>query len=427
MSDSPSYRSHVVPALAWIITLCGVGPMRAQQSLDRLVEYQPAVEVATPTVEGRIEAGVGDPVWLAPREQEKLTDPTEQGWDIGIQLEAAYNDNIFLNRVAPESDVIFRIVPKLEYENGVENEQGAYVHAIYRPAGVIYLDHGSENRIDHQVSVVAGVQGRRTGLVYKGGFQRMGEPTSELGGIRSDRTEYQNEVRLIWRPREKLGVQLAAGQTTQNYDEVTLTDSESTYIEAALEFTYSPKTTLVTAYRAGNYEVDRSPDQSFQQATVQMIWKPREKWSFSVKGGIESRDYGQGSDSYGVFDARAEWAARVGTSLYVSGYRREDVSAVFAGQNIEVMGVTAGIRQKISEHWVAALEGGYETADYKQVSGPGTANRGDEVVFVRPSLEYSVTDDFRVGVRYRYERNASSAANFGYDNHQIGVDLEYEF
>ncbi|WP_353568009.1 outer membrane beta-barrel protein [Haloferula sargassicola] len=391
------------------------------------MEYQPAVTEPAAAVDQRVEAAVGEPLYLPPREIEPPPDPTDQGWDIGVQLGAAYNDNIFLSRTSPESDVIVRVTPKIGWVNGREGGEGGYLSIIYRPSGVIYLDHGSENRIDHELVVAASYEGRRTGVAYKGGFRRLGDPQSELGGLNSDRTEYANEIRLIWRPKEKIGVQVAAGQTTQDYDQAVLTDADSSYFEAGLEYAYSPKTRFLVAYRNGRTEIDRAPKQTFQQATVQMIWQPREKWKVNLRAGIESRDYVQGGDTYGVFDGRVEWAARAGTSLFVAGYRREDVSAVFAGQNMEVLGVSAGLRQKLGEHWVATLEGGYESSDYKRVAGTGAANRSDEVIFVRPALEYSVTDDFRVGAFYRYERNSSNNVAFGYDNHQLGVDLEYEF
>lgn len=406
------------------LMLTGLTAMsRAQQGLDELVEYHPIQRVE----DSRVDAAMGEAIWLPPREMELEPEPVEQGWNIGVQLDAAYNDNIFLSRSNPEADVVIRLTPKVEWVHGVEGDEGAHLAVVYRPSGVVYLDHGGDNRIDHELTVAAGYEGPRTGVVYQGGFRRLGEPTSELGGIRSDRTESANELRLIWKPKEKIGVQVAVGQTTRDYDEPILAGSESLYLEAALEYAYSPKTRFIAAYRSGRFEVDRSPEQTFDQATLQMVWQPREKWTVSLKGGVEWRDYAQGGDSYGVFDARVEWAARAGTALFVAGYRREDVSAVFAGQNIEVTGVSAGVRQKLGERWTATVEAGLEQSDYKVVAGAGTAGRSDEVIFVRPALQYSISEDFRLGTYYRYERNASTAAAFGYDNHQMGVELEYEF
>nr|WP_246418003.1 outer membrane beta-barrel protein [Haloferula luteola] len=265
-------------------------------------------------------------------------------------------------------------------------------------------------------------------MVYQGSVRRLGNPTAELGAIKADRTEDDQELRFIWRPKEKLGVQWAAGTSGQDYDGATLSDSRSNYLEAALEFAYSPKTSVTAAFRSGRAEVEGSPDQTYQQATLALVWKPREKWSIHIKGGVESRDYAQGGDTHGIVDARVEWQPREGTTVFASAYQREEVSAVFAGQNIKVAGLSGGVRQKLGRRWVASLEAGWESSDYKQVAaGAAAAGRRDEVMFVRPSVEYSVSDDFRVGVGYRYERNTSNNNTYGYDNHQVGVELQYDF
>src|SRR5690606_38423081 len=128
----------------------------------------------------------------------------------------------------------------------------------------------------------------------------------------------------------------------------------------------------------------------------------------------------RGSDFYGIYDGRIEWQLRERTRLFATVYRREEVSAVYAGQNFTLTGASAGIRQRLGKCWTATLEAGVENSRYQSVvSSSAQAGRRDEVVFVRPALEYQLSEDFRIGAGYRYERNASNQPGFGYDQHQL--------
>lgn len=396
----------------------------AEESLAEPLADAPPV--AVPVVDTRVDDAVGEPLWLPPREQEVVPAPEKNGWDIGLGLRAAYNDNIFLSATAPKSDFVVSVTPSIGWKHGQADQDGARLRVAYRPSAVWYLDHHDESRIDHELEVEAGIRGKQTSVSYAGAFRKLGDPTAETGAP-TDRDEYASELRFAWQPRDKVAVELAAGVNGTNYDQAAYADSSSRYGEVALRYTYSPKTEVAVAYRAGTYEVDGSSDQDFQRATVRMTWKPREKWTIDVTAGVESRDFAAGSETFGVFDARVDWNLREGTTLFLSGYRREDVSAVFAGQNIEILGVRAGVSQRIGDRWTASVEAGYESADYKRISGTGRAGRSDGIVFVQPSLTYSLTERFRLGAYYRYERNDSNTAAFGYDNHQIGLDLNYDF
>ncbi|MGC4014560.1 MAG: outer membrane beta-barrel protein [Luteolibacter sp.] len=61
------------------------------------------------------------------------------------------------------------------------------------------------------------------------------------------------------------------------------------------------------------------------------------------------------------------------------------------------------------------------------MSGPGFANRRDNIVFIRPSVRYQVNDNLQIEGYYRFERDDSNQTGFGYDNHSVGVQVGYKF
>lgn len=416
-------------ALLVFLIFLGNPGVSAQNLVPPEIEYIPIEQVAVepglePIPDDRIDDRIGGVEWTAPRDE--LAEPPDEGWDLAVVLEVAYDDNIFLSTTAPETDLVVTVTPKIGYIAGRADAEGAYLRAAYQPSLVLYAENSDETRIDHRFEAEGLVRGKKSSLGFKGRIDRLGGATAEIGAA-IDRTEYAAELRAAWQPKEKVAIEIAAGVQGSDYDNRLLSDSELSYLEAALRYAYSPKTEVVLAVAGGTVEVDRAPDQDFQRATARLAWKPREKLSIDVEAGIERRDYSTGSDTFPVAEGRVTWLPREGTEVFLAGYLREESSAIFPGQNIEIAGAKVGLAQDIGRQWTARLETGYESNTYKRVSGFGAAARDDAVFFIQPGVEYRVNEHLRLGAFYRYERNDSNAAAFGYDVNRVGIDASYEF
>ncbi len=347
--------------------------------------------------------------------------------EAGVTLSAAYDDNIFLSAVGAKSDLVVKVSPSVAYRKGGDTGgEGGYLALAYRPTAVAYADHGDNDRIDHEVAWKAGWRGKAIALAYGGSYGKLGDATADTGTL-TDRTELANEARIAWSPREKVVMELAAGQRSTDYESAAYADSDLAYGEIALRYAYSPKTRLGVIYRAGRFEVDGAGEQTVHRATARIEWTPREKIAVDLEAGAEHRSFDNGSDTTPVLEGRIGWKPREGTELYLAGYRREEASAFLPGQNYTRSGAALGIAHRLGGKWTGRLEGGLERASYTQVSGPGIAGRVDKIHFIRPALEYRFTDDFSMGFFYRYSQNRSNRAAFGYENHTAGLEMGYRF
>lgn len=346
---------------------------------------------------------------------------------LGVLVEGSYEDNIFLSAKDAESDTVLRVRPSIAFRKGdaVQGE-GAQVRFIYRPAAVFYLDHHDDNRIDHQASLEAAWRGRTITIAYAGEFQRSGDATADTG-VRTDRNEWRNAIRLAWAPAGKMSWELAAGESATKYDEPRFFDAEEWFGEAAARFTYSPKTRISLAYRAGRFEVEDAGRQAFQRFTARLEWKPREKITVDLEAGAEHRTFDSGSDTTPVVEARVAWLPREGTEVYVTGYRREEASAFFPGQNYSRTGGALGLSQRLGDKWTGRIETGLERTSYERVSGTGASGREDRILFITPSLEYQLTEHLRSGIFFRYSKDRSNDEGFGYQAKVVGLQLRYEF
>lgn len=376
-------------------------------------------------VNGRVDAGID-------RDADKSAISMDGGvkrggWEIGAAVSTAYDSNVFLESKEPDSDTVVRIAPGVAYSHGdQEGMEGSFVKVAYRPTAVVYTGQIADNRVDHQAGIEAGWLGKTTRATYSGAIEKLADAIADTGR-QTDRVSFQNELRGAWIPRERVSIELAGGNRASDYVDPTLFDSSKIYGEAAVRFAYSPKTQLGAAYQVAKLQVDNSPDQTTQQLTGAIKWQPREKIALSLEAGAEHRKTQNGSSVNPVVDGRIDWMPQEGTSFYVTGYQREEASAFLFGQNYRVKGVTAGVAQKLGEKWKARLEVGRETASYSRVAGSGSGGRNDKIWFVRPALEYNISEKCDVALFYRASENDSNQADFGYRQTMAGVELNYKF
>lgn len=381
------------------------------------------------SVPGRLETAVDSRI--VPRNGARRDDLADRKRSeellMGIAISAAYSDNIYLSAKNVESDFVVKVSPGITWKKGDKSQgEGGYLSIAYQPSLVSYADNSSNDRVDHQASWEVGWQGKAISYAYTGSYAQLGDATADTGTL-TDRTESMNEGRIAWSLREKISLEVAVGQKSTTYDSAAFADSGLTYGEVALRYAYSPKTRLSATYKHGRFEVDGAGDQMVHRTSARLEWKPTRKIAVDLDLGAEHRSFDGGSETSPVVEARIGWMPRQGTEIYLNGYRREQASAFLPGQNYTEGGISLGIVQKLGDKWTARLEGGLEEASYSRVSGVGPAGRVDKIHFIRPSVEYRLTDDFSMGLYYRYSQNDSNSPLFGYRNHTAGVEMGYTF
>lgn len=349
------------------------------------------------------------------------------GLELGAVLSVAYDSNIYLSRKNEVHDQLTRIGASVAYAKGDPKEgEGGFIKFAYQPTGVVYAENRDGNRVDQIAAMSTGWKWSSASLAYSVSAKNLGDATPDTGQ-QTDRLEFDHEVLAAWSPRQKITLELAAGSRDFKYSDPSLYDSSETFVRSAIRYAYSPKTQIGLAYQIGDLKVDGGNSQKLQQITADLAWQPREKIKINLKAGLEHRNSKSGSESNPLLDGKIEWSPRVGTQIYLSGYQRQQASAYYAGQNYESVGVSAGVSQRLGNHWSARVEAGKEKVDYSRVSGAGSAGRNDTIWFVRPALDYKLTDAFDVSIFYQISNDSSSDTDFGYRQQLAGIELNYKF
>lgn len=349
---------------------------------------------------------------------------TKEGLDLSLVTSLAYDDNIFQSSDDETSSFVAQVEPSVGWTAGERDK--AWVRLAYEGAAVIYLTRQEDSRIDHRFVVEGEFKEKNITLAYSARWARLGSPSADIGGA-SDRDDWGIRAEVSYTPKGKVTYQVFAERSAVDQVESAFFDFFQSSGGVAAQYRHSPKTEVELAYRFGRVEVDGAGTQTFHRFGTQALWRPRPKLSVSLEGGIEYRNYESGSGFDPYLAARVDWTPRPKTALYLEAYRREEASAGVEGENFDVTGIRAGVTQQLSGGWIASFEVGRETADYFGIAGLPESGREDTITFLRPSLRYSLGEGSELVLLYQWTRSDSTDPDFGFDNQQLAVSMNYQF
>lgn len=349
---------------------------------------------------------------------------SKEGLDISLVTSLAYDNNIFQSATDETGSLVAQVEPSIGWTVGERDK--AWFRIAYEGAAIWFFSRSEDSRIDNRVVAEGGITKRNVVLAYSARWARLGSPSADIGG-QSDRIEYGGQIAATYAPKGKLSYRVFAERSVVDQVEPAFFDFFQSSGGIAAQYRYSPKTEVELAYRLGSAEVDGSGSQTFHRLGLQALWRPRSKLNLSLEGGFEYRNYESGSGFEPYLAARVDWNPRAKTAVYLEAYRRVEASAAVEGENFNLGGFRAGVTQQLRDGWSAGFEIGRETADYFGVTGAAESGREDVITFVRPSLRYALNEDSELVLVYQWSRSDSTDPDFGYDNQQLGVSMNYRF
>lgn len=349
---------------------------------------------------------------------------TKEGLDISFVTSLAYDSNILQTTDDEVSSLVGQFEPTIGWTAGERDKN--WIRLAYEGTGILFFNSTEDNRIDNRLIAEGGFKGKNLALAYSGRWARLGSPSADLGG-ESDRDEWGVSATVTYSPGGKLSYEAFGERSAVDQLASSGFDFFQSSGGVSARYRYSSKTEVELAYRLGQVEVDGSGTQIFQQVGLRAEWSPRSKINVSIEAGVDIRDYEVGNGVEPYLSARVDWRPRAKTALFLEAYRRVEASAGVVGENLNLTGVRFGVNQRLQGRWSAGLELGWENSDYFGIAGFAESGREDNILFVRPSLRYSLGDSSELVFLYQWSQNDSTEADFGFEGHRLGASLNYFF
>ena len=379
--------------------------------------------------------------------EEVSTIPKKFQYAARLGLRAVYDDNIFLRTANRVSDFYFAIEPgfTLGYGDIVGSDQN-FIRLDYAPSVILYADHSDANAFQHIIRLDGQYHFRRltvtlseeiqilngTNFNTTGGLNPNSVPAVNLdAGANTSVTTFNTRANFSY---DLTGKTFLSGglQHTSNQYENNLIGSDSIQGNLYLNFTYSPKLTVGLGGTAGYNRVDSSsPNQTFQQINARATYQATGKISLEGSVGVEFRQFS--GDARGsvyispVYEISASYQPFDGTTISLSGNRRTENSAVFAGQDYASTNISLNARQRFFQRLYLSFSIGYQNLSYFSTIDTGNASRDDDYVYLQPALDLTLTRYWTLGAYYLHRENETSAAAFGFDDNQYGLRTSLTF
>jgi len=346
-----------------------------------------------------------------------------------------YDDNINSTSTNRLKDTVWTVAPGFAAaarNSNVEREKSFALD--YAPVFRFYLDNNQFDSIDH----AARIDGRWSGNGLKIGFDQVflatSQPLPDVGG-RADQFTAATSLTSEWRLGYKTSLEVDAALTLTDYDQ--LTSSRDWSNSDWLSYRLSPKLSLgvgvVLGYldvrSATNLTTSRSSDQTYEQLRVRVVSFITEKLNLKASAGAELRQYRGGVDDTlaPVWDVAGIYRPLRDTTFTLTIFQRYHNSAQSDDQNYLSTGAGISVAQRLSDRFVATVEGNYGRLDYRATVVNVSSGRLDNTFRGRVALDAFITEHWSAGIYYTYDRDSSNTGLFSYTRNQFGLQSSWRF
>ncbi len=418
------------------LLLCGV-TLVAGNSLAQEVEVPTTSSNAAPIAKSTDSAYVSV-------ESASVVKPA---WDFAaeVQTKVTYDDNLFISHDNPQSDVEFSLTPLLAFGWGdvqrsaheelpfphrfdepmnVEDER-SLVMLIYAPTAAFFVDHGSENSLNHDGSLVLQRHFSRLDISFISRYQTLSNADLDLG-TRVDRTFIDTFLRATYKISDKSSVESRFQNEIHDYD--VGSSSVTWQNENFWDYRLKPKTHLGFGAAFGRLEYQRGDSQVFERALARVLYSATQKISLKAKVGLDFRQFDSGKDTLDpIFTLGATYLPFNGTTISLEGSRDVESTAQNSRANVKRTNVSINLSQRFHQFVYLMLAAGYTNAVYETLPGVVAPARTDDVFYIYPSVGFDITKHANLQIGYRYMRDESSLQIFSYADNQATVQLNLSF
>ncbi|MEI6715157.1 MAG: outer membrane beta-barrel protein [Verrucomicrobiota bacterium] len=363
----------------------------------------------------------------------RISDPSKNSnrtpallYSFQIHSAATYDSNPGLVSSNPKADYQLSIGPVAQVSIG-NSETPLSLNAGYAAFSSRFLKHPDPFSIDQRGFLEA---------VWNTGKSRVnlhsGINTSYAGtrdsGKRDTQSSFAAGASFFYQASEKFSTDLSADISRTGFE--TLLSSSEIRGQAFLNYELSPKTQISGGAGTGVLKADSGPTQTYNQALVRFITRPREKLFITATGGIELRDFSGQSDSTTspVFSLAGSWQPTAKTTLNLQTQLRRFASASLQQQDYASSSISLRATTQLTPSLYSVLSGGYEHASYSATSSSINASRIDHFYTARAELLWAFQRWCDLGLFVERTTNSSTGTkNYSFQRERIGLSLSLRF
>jgi hypothetical protein len=339
-----------------------------------------------------------------------------------------YSDGV--RRLPKEDDVVVAISPGImAVASDTAEGVGKVVSFDYSPAFLFYIQGTRGDEITHAGQMRARLLFPKLELGLNQGITMIADPDVDVS-TRTRRNSYRTRLTSLYAVGEKTSAEINLGLSIIDYQSDAYSGSWRAANDNWFNYEYSPKLTGGVGVTLGYSEIERSPNQTFQQVLLRAIYAVAERVTLTLSGGGEIRQYrgdGVGDRVSPVWTAVGAFQPRDGTMVTLQANQQFQNSASLTGQDLMRVGGRVALRQRVYRRLSMNVSGTYYHSEYRAAATGVTASRVDDSFLTQIEFETQLGHRLRMGVFYDYQNNQSNLELYDYDRHRVGARVAWNY
>jgi hypothetical protein len=419
-TSCPSFRS--LPARTALLAIGAIS--LAPAVLAQEIVAQKESQLDTPSAERLIQAE-NAAASLDPKSPDFLNPNTYLTWGPvtarpHLVTRFSYGNNLRSVAGRNSNTVIEEISP------GSLFELGKKWRLDYTPTLSFYSSKDFKDTLGHNVSLVGDVSHDDWAFRVSQLYTLTSQPLVETGR----QTEQESFLTLFNATHHfssRLMLDLGVNQNFLSAQQFTGSKTWSTM--DWLNWQSSPRLSFGAGIGGGFQLVSNASDMSYEQFQGRVDARIAQKLTLSLHGGGEVRqiiDSGADSLINPIFGASIIYHPFEVTTLSLSGNRAINPS-LLQGEVTESTDISAALTQRLLGVVYLTLSGSYGNTRYIVSNSLLALSREDNILTFSSNLTYPFTLHGSAAIFYTHSDNSSTAADFNYSSHQVGLELAYRF
>lgn len=206
-------------------------------------------------------------------------------------------------------------------------------------------------------------------------------------------------------------------------------DVRQNSVSAWMRYQASPTTNSSIGITWGYADIDPGFNTEFTQFLLRFGFKPSDKLTANLQGGIDSREVdapGFSKEDNPTYNASLQYQPFDYTTVGVSLSRGISAS-YFSNVNNETEALTLSLRQRLLGRFFLTASLSERSSEYLDLLGAFAVGRADDYDSFSVSLSTKLVDKVSVSAFYRKNENATNLLGYGFSSDQTGFQIGYQY
>ncbi len=309
---------------------------------------------------------------------------------------------------------------------GITVDLGTYWKLDYTPTWNYYSSRDFKDTLDHVVDLSGLIARQDWTLQLDANYAKTSSPLVETGSQTSQKTS-SGSVVILREIRRDIHLELNFNEMTREAED--FPRSSEWKALARLHYLFSEQLDTALGLQTGYLAVNRSADSIYFRPQAEITWRPIEKITAGVQGGVEHRRT-LGRDGHTIDNPIYSGSIRyqpVSTTALTLAAARDISNSYFRNELSKASTFSVSLEQRLLEKFQLTASVRRQEVHYISTLIDSSVERRDRLNGFDVRLSRSFLRRGSIGVSYGISRNSSDRADYTFSNKQFGVDVSFKY